>query len=123
MCQAVFVLGSHFCYCVFSGKLRFRRRGDMCTRVRTLIAELGHKHGLPCLAIQCVRLSKIGQITFRGLVALKTSVPFTCRFVACSSRIKVDRLTDTHTQTGKQSIHYCHPRACAQRVLTKQMMI
>ena len=38
--------------------------------------------------------SQIGHIIFRALVALKTSVPFVCRFVSCSSRIKVNRQTD-----------------------------
>ena len=47
--------------------------------------------------------SQIGHIIFRALVALKTSVPFVCRFIACSSRIKVDRHTRTHTQTDRPS--------------------
>ena len=47
------------------------------------------------------RFSQIGRIIFRALAALKTSVPFTCRFVACSWKIKVDR--QTHTQTDRPS--------------------
>ena len=81
------------------------------------------------------RFSQIGHIIFRTLVALKTSVPLTCRFVACSSRIKVDRQTDTHTHTHTHTRTHTHthththtqthtdgqtkyrnPRACAPRV-------
>ena len=86
---------------VYKHALHFTRHGDMRTRVGTLIAGLGHGHGLwwlPYLAIQCVCLSKIGHIIIRVVVALKTSVPFTCRFVACSSRIKVDRQTERGTE-------------------------
>ena len=55
------------------------------------------------------RFSQIGHIIFRALVALKTSVPFTCGFVACSSRVKVEH-TDRQTK-------YHNPRcACALRV-------
>ena len=46
------------------------------------------------------RFSQIGHIIFRAVVALKTSVPFTCRFIACSSRIKV---CQTDTQTDRPS--------------------
>ena len=46
------------------------------------------------------RFSQIGHIIFRALVALKTSVPFACRFVACGSRIKVSQ---TDTQTDRPS--------------------
>ena len=46
------------------------------------------------------RFSQIGHIIFRAVVALKTSVPFACRFVACSSRIKVSQ---TDTQTDRRS--------------------
>ena len=36
-------------------------------------------------------------------VALKSSAPFMCYFVAFSSRIKVDRHTHTHTETDRPS--------------------
>ena len=62
------------------------------------------------------RFSQIGHIIFQALVALETGVPFTCHFVACSSRIEVDRQTDTHTHTDGQT-KYRNPRcACAPRV-------
>ena len=96
----------------------FTRLGDMRTRtcIHTLIAGLGHEHGLwrlPYLAIQCVRFSKIGHIIFRAVVALKTSVPFTCRFVACSARVKVeqtDRQTDTQTDRPSTVTLAAHAR-------------
>ena len=42
---------------------------------------------------------------------LKISVPFTCHFVACSSRIKVDTHAHRHG--------HCNPRTCAPRVNEK----
>ena len=48
------------------------------------------------------RFSQIGHIIVRALVALKASVPFTCRFVARSSRIKVEQTdTQTHRRTDQ----------------------
>ena len=83
-------------------------------RMRTVLIDgLGHE---TCpgrcrfLLPERSRFSQIGHIMFRAVVALNTSVPFACRFVACSSRIKVeqtdrqtDRQTDTHTQTDRPS--------------------
>ena len=69
-------------------------------RCRSLLPELS-------------RFSQIGHIIFRALVGLNTSVPFACRFVACSSRIKVSQ-TDRHTD---EQTKYRNPRcASASRV-------
>ena len=46
------------------------------------------------------RFSQIGHIIFRAVVALKTTVPYACRFVACSSIVKV---CQTDTQTDRPS--------------------
>ena len=69
------------------------------------------------------RFSQIGHIIFRAVVALKTSVPFTCRFVACSSRIKVeqtDRQTDRETDTQTDRPSTVTLAAHARRGLTTQ---
>ena len=69
----------------------------------TLIDGLGHERGPRrgrFLLPERSRFSQIGHIIFRALVALKTSVPFACRFVACGSRIKVSQ---TDTQTDRPS--------------------
>ena len=83
----------------------------MCT---VLIDGLGHETWsmavCRCLLPERSRFSQISHIIFRVLVALKTSVPYACRFVACSSRIKVDRQTDRHTDG--QTTKYRNPR-CA----------
>ena len=72
---------------------------------------LGHETGpgrCRFLLPELSRFNLIGHIIFRAVVALKTSVPYACRFVACSSRIKVSQ-PDTD--------EYRNPRcACAPRV-------
>ena len=63
------------------------------------------------------RFSQIGHIIFRALVALKMSVPFTCRFAACSSRIKV-RQTDTQTDRPSTVTLTAHARRGLMNVWT-----
>lgn len=77
---------------------------DMRTCVRTLIAGLGHEHGLwqlLYLAIQYACLIKISHIIFQALVVLKMSVQLTCCFVACTLRIHKGRQTHTDGQYCK----------------------
>ena len=84
-----------------------------------LIDELGHEMWSTACRFLLPELScfsQIGHIIFRVLVALRTSVPFACRFVSCSSKIKVDRQTHAHTHTDGHTKYRNPCCACALRV-------